>query len=60
MKRRMNPDYEPKEKQKRENIVEKLVKNAPEEIRPGLWFPVWFIFVVFDMDFILSHIKDTT
>merc|ERR1712131_458631 len=32
MKRKMNPDYEPKEKQKRENIVEKLVKNAPEEI----------------------------
>merc|ERR1712131_386579 len=32
MKRKMKPDYEPKEKQKREKIVEKLVKNAPEEI----------------------------
>ena len=49
MKRKMNPDYEPKERQKREKISEKLVKNAPEEIRSGLWLPFWLTFMVFGL-----------
>ena len=36
----------PQERQKREKISKKLVKNAPEEIRSGLWLPVWFNFMV--------------
>ena len=49
MKRKMNPDYEPKERQKRGKISEKLVKNAPEEIRSGLWLPFWLTFMVFGL-----------